>query len=97
MLRNDVSKGVQCAQLLHAAGESFTTPNSRDGPTYAVALECSQRDLIKLEQRLLQDGIPHVAIREPDPPFLGELMAIGIQPDDKEKLYPYTKRYKLIV
>lgn len=42
--------------------------------------------LLWLERRLLAAGIPHVAIREPDEPYAGQLMAIGVHPGDGEAL-----------
>lgn len=88
--------GVQFAQLLHSAGESFI-PNCRGSPTYAVALAAnSEEELLKLEARLIRDNIPHTSIREPDKPFCGQLMAIGLEPASKNKLKKYTSSYKLL-
>lgn len=36
--------------------------------------------LMKLEQALIETNISHLAIREPDAPFNGALMAIGVEP-----------------
>ena len=40
----------------------------------------SEPELALLAERLELAAIPHVAIREPDPPWSGALMAIGIPP-----------------
>jgi peptidyl-tRNA hydrolase len=70
---------VQVAQTIHAAGESVreqVPPSTR-----AVALAVSdEEELLRLEAELQRLGIPHTAIREPDAPFNGALMALGIVP-----------------
>ncbi len=67
------------AQLTHAAGES--SPGRLASGTRAVVLavdgECA---LALVEERLHVAGVDHVAIREPDLPWAGALMAIGIVP-----------------
>lgn len=40
----------------------------------------SEAELALLAERLELASIPHVAVREPDPPWSGALMAIGISP-----------------
>jgi len=37
-------------------------------------------ELLRLEARLAEAALPFVAIREPDPPWSGALMAIGLRP-----------------
>jgi len=88
---------VQIAQTIHAAGESFKDPlRIRGSPIYAVALAAKNEDqLLKLEEKLLQSGIPHKAIREPDRD--NELMAIGIVPGSREKLRKFTRKFSLVV
>lgn len=67
------------AQLTHAAGES--SPGKLPSGTRAIVLAVdSERALALLEERLRQAGLDHVAIREPDPPWSGALMAIGLMP-----------------
>jgi hypothetical protein len=68
--------------VVHAAGESviFRVPPE----THAVVLAAKSEDeLLKLEQKLLDMGIPHRAIREPDAPWNGQLMSIGLIPSKK--------------
>lgn len=86
--------GVILAQTIHAAGESSPGP-SLPPDTHAVALAApSEQDLLELEAKLVDAGIPHRAIREPDRD--NELMAIGICPCPRELVQPFTKRYKLV-
>jgi hypothetical protein len=82
--RLDVPVGDLCAQLIHAAGES--SPGNLPSDTRAVALGArSEFELLKLEQKLKKKNIQHVAIREPDAPYFGALMAIGLVPSVRTK------------
>lgn len=79
IVRADLPRGVLAAQLIHAAGES--SPGGLPKGTRAVALATRcERELADIERRLQQLGIEHRAIREPDPPWDGALMAIGLVP-----------------
>ncbi len=79
IVRADLPHGVQVAQTIHAAGESVKEPVPSS--TYAVALHApNEASLIELEAHLALRGMPFVAIREPDAPYNGQLMAIGVQP-----------------
>jgi hypothetical protein len=70
---------VLAAQLTHAAGESVRAP--LPAGTHAVVLAAlDEAALARLEERLALAGIAHVAIREPDPPWSGALMALGLEP-----------------
>ena len=66
--------------------------------TYAVALAAkSEEHLAFLEDKLRRLSIPHVAIREPDTPWNGALMAIGIQPlADRKQLKKVTSSLALL-
>ena len=79
VVRNDLPLGALVAQVIHAADESI------DGPvpsgTHAVALAVPDEEALeRVEQRLVENGVPHTPIREPDAPWNGALMAIGILP-----------------
>jgi len=78
-VRRDVPLGTIAAQLIHAAGAS--SPGALPAATRAVALMVdTEAELALLAERHELAEIPHVAIREPDPPWSGALMAIGILP-----------------
>lgn len=78
IVRSDLPIGAIVAQTIHAAGESSGKVPSG---TRAVALSVpNERALLRLEDRLIELGIAHAAIREPDPPYHGALMAIGLEP-----------------
>jgi hypothetical protein len=77
VVRADLPRGVQAAMIIHAAGES--SPGALPPGTHAVALAAAdETHLLRIERRLIFERIPHVAIREPDPPYAGALMAIGL-------------------
>jgi hypothetical protein len=53
--------------------------------------------LERLEAKLRRFSIPHAAIREPDAPWNGALMAIGIEPvADRNTLKKVTSSLKLL-
>jgi hypothetical protein len=49
-----------------------------------------------LERALAAAGAPHVAIREPDPPYCGALLAIGVQPAPRASLRRLLGKYPLL-
>jgi hypothetical protein len=63
--------------IVHAAGESAA---GIEAGAHAVALHADPAQLGALERVLSERGVPHAAIREPDPPWCGALMAIGVMP-----------------
>lgn len=96
IVRADLPRGVLAAQLIHAAGES-ALGGVPEG-TRAVALAArDEAHLRSLERRLRRLGIDHRAIREPDPPWNGALMAIGLTPvDDRTTVRRVTRRLPLL-
>lgn len=95
IVRGDLPPGVLAAQLTHAAGESFYAfadfdTSSDVSGTIAVVLEVpDETALIALEATLKRDDVYHVTIREPDAPWNGQLMAIGVMPGSRDFLAPY--------
>lgn len=72
------------AQLIHAAGES--AGGRLPAGTRAIALAARDEAHLRLiEGELLRLGIRHVAIREPDAPWHGALLAIGLAPVAERK------------
>lgn len=68
--------------LVHAAGESAQLPAAHAAapPTVAVALAASLDELTQLAARLANASIAHVLVHEPDEPWRGAPMAIGVVP-----------------
>jgi peptidyl-tRNA hydrolase len=96
LVRQDLPRGVLAAQLIHAAGES--SPGGLPENTFAVALAAkSEEHLLHLEEKLRRLSIPHAAIREPDAPWDGALMAIGLAPvADRNQVKKVTSSLPLL-
>jgi hypothetical protein len=69
---------LEKAQLV---GASSASP-----PTVAVVLAASPEQLAALARALLEEDLPHVLVREPDEPWRGALMAIGVVPAHRERV-----------
>ena len=83
------------AQLVHAAGES--SPGNLPEGTYAIVLAVPNiAKLLALEKRLVDAGIPHKAIREPDEPYCNDLMSIGIVPMERQRVKQYLSSLALL-
>ncbi|HEX5060692.1 MAG TPA: hypothetical protein VFV99_15090 [Kofleriaceae bacterium] len=91
IVRDDVPTGVQLAQTVHAAGWSAQLPESQgaEPPTIAVALAASPAELADLASALADAGVPHVRVHEPDEPWRGALMAIGVVPTSRARVRRY--------
>lgn len=94
IVRADLPLGTLVAQVIHAAGESVVSPVAPN--THAVALAADdETHLASIERRLIELGLDHRAIREPDRD--NELMAIGIPPlVDRTLIRPVTKQLRLL-
>ena len=87
---------MQGAQTIHAAGESCEGP--LPSGTYAIALGVpNEAGLRVLAQRLWDAGIPHKVITEPDSPYDGQAMAVGVFPtSDRDRIRKLTSNLPLI-
>jgi hypothetical protein len=85
IVRADLPLGVQIAQTIHAAGESAKLLVEPLPPrTRAVGLHVpNEAALIELEMKLGENGFEFKSIREPDAPWDGALMAIGLKPQER--------------
>lgn len=93
--RADLPHGVKAAQLIHAAGES--SPGNVHSGTFAFALVTKTEEELKaLGWELFKAGIPHKLIFEPDAPWTGQLMAIGVVPGPRKKLRKYFSNFPLL-
>lgn len=96
MVRRDLPLGAVVAQTIHAAGESSPGP-SLPPDTHAIALSVpDELTLLRLEEQLVAAGVPFKAIREPDAPYFGQLMAIGVVPTAEPHVRKLLRRLPLI-
>jgi len=95
IVRADLPRGIQAAQIVHAAGESVSGPVPEG--TYAVCLACpNERALVKFADELRQKGVHFTSIFEPDAPYDGALMALGLAPRRKEELRRHVSALPLL-
>jgi hypothetical protein len=95
VVRADLPRGVQAAQIIHAAGHS--APVSLPDSTYAIALSIrDEADLRALSERLEKAQVPFRAIHEPDAPYHGQLMALGLEPNYKSRFKKFLSNLPLI-
>lgn len=98
IVRGDLPRGLQAAQIIHAAGESAVLTNHVPTGTHAVALEADDEAALDAARRALDAAnIPHVCVVENDAPYTGQLMAIGVAALRRTpKLKRILGRFKLI-
>lgn len=95
IVRADLPKGVQAAQIVHAAGES--SPGNLAEGTYAVVLEVPDESALRaVKARLGLAQVALVAVYEPDSPFNGQLMALGLVPVRKEAVRRHLSSLPLL-
>jgi hypothetical protein len=79
---------------VHAAGES--SPGNIDSGTYAIVLEAkSEEELKTLATKLWNNRIEFIKVYEPDEPYSGQLMALGVVPDYRHKLRKHLSNLPL--
>ena len=78
-MRADLPRGVQAAQIVHAAGESVRKRVTSG--THAVVLAVSGEDALR-EVAARLDGlcVDYAAVVENDAPYSGQLTALGVAP-----------------
>jgi hypothetical protein len=97
-VRGDVSSGVQLAQTIHAAGASaqHRDAHTASPPTVAIALAASPDELASLARALAAAGVSHVLVHEPDDPWRGALMAIGMVPAPRALVRRFVAHLPLV-
>jgi hypothetical protein len=98
IVRSDAPSGVQLAQTIHAAGQSaqLADAESASPPTIAVALAASCDELAATARVLAEAGVRHVLVHEPDEPWRGALMAIGIVPSPRVHVRRFVAHLPLV-
>jgi len=106
IVRADLPKGLQGAQICHASGESAANGDVPEG-THAVVLQVdNEEDLLGVADQLWSKvqlrNDDYVVIVEPDLPntghaYAGQFTAIGIRPtQDRKKLASVIGRLALL-
>jgi len=81
--------------VVHATGESIGSRHAEG--TYAVVLTAQDEPaLTQLADRLEMAHVPLVRIYEPDAPWNGALMALGLEPARKEVLRRHLSMMPLL-
>lgn len=81
--------------IVHAAGES--SPGNLPDGTFAVVLAVPDEASIENVARDLRSrGVRLVEVREPDPPWGNQLMALGLLPERKEDLRRHLSTLPLL-
>ncbi|HUJ57016.1 MAG TPA: hypothetical protein VLX92_00830 [Kofleriaceae bacterium] len=98
IVRADAPLGVQLAQTIHAAGQSAQLPGARTAspPTVAIALASPPAELAELAAALAAAGVRHVCVHEPDDPWRGALMAIGVVPSPRALVRRFVAHLPLV-
>lgn len=94
-MRCDLPIGMIGAQLIHAAGES--SPGGLAEGTYAFALAAKdEATLESIADRLDREGVEFTRIHEPDEPYCGQLMALGLSPRKRSRIAPILSSLPLL-
>jgi hypothetical protein len=81
--------------IVHAVGESLDATHAPE--TYACVLAARDGEHLAAEaDRLEAAGVTLVRVREPDTPYNGALMAVGIRPTRKGDLRRHTSSLPLL-
>lgn len=95
VVRADLPRGIQAANIIHGAGES--SPGNLPQDTHAVCLVVpSERELQELELRLRRSSVKFTSVVEADGPYTAQLMAIGFAPVGKEVLRQFLSCLPLL-
>lgn len=76
-------------------GGVIPSPRSIPKPTVVVLGARNEAKLLKLAQSLLSKQVNFAAITEPDAPYSGQLMAVGLALGQKAELLPHVKEFQM--
>ena len=86
--------GVAAAQAAHAARESVRDLPHDPETHVAVLMADSSDQLVALSMELKVSGFHHVLICEPDEPYNGSAVAIGVEPMERARIQPLLAKLK---
>lgn len=81
VVRDDLPDGFREAQIAHACDESQPPGGVPRGTNAIILAVPDEEALAALHQRLRLAGVACAAIFEPDPPWLGQMTALGLVGD----------------
>ena len=61
-----------------------------------MVLSATPEQLLETQKRLETNNVPHKVISESDPPYSGEVTAIGVCPAERSKLKRYFSSLPLL-
>ena len=101
IVRRDLPLGKMAAMVTHAAGESGARYDDPERGGFqgcrAVVLEARDEvDLIMAQKQLQRNSIEDVSVYESDPPYSGQLMAIGLVPVESTEVEGVTRSYSTL-
>lgn len=87
LVRKDLPFAVQMVNVAHAAGESVTEAPIAS-TTRAVLLHVeNEQQLLEYAQLMQEKQISHVLIREPEQPYNGAAMSLGLAPSTRRNAF----------
>lgn len=81
--------GLAAVYAAHAASEAIRTLPVHPETAVGVLVVEKSDMLEALAQRLSEAGIHHRLITEPEHPYLGAAVALGVEPLPKDRVRPY--------
>jgi hypothetical protein len=83
LVRQDLPIPVQMVNVAHAAGESVVEAPIPPTTRAVVLHVADEAQLLEYAAEVQQKGLSHVLIREPDAPYNGAAMALGLAPSQR--------------
>lgn len=102
VVRADLPIGIIAANIVHATGEStalWLALTSEGWPEnmHAVVVTVPDEDALRrLDHKLWEARVPRARIHEPDAPYDGQMMALGLFPGRKEDLRRHLSSLPLL-
>lgn len=101
-VRRDLPLGIMAAMITHAAGDSASQRMWPLPPhTIAVVLEAKDEEHLKdisgyLRANCLEEGVDKFSVFESGGPYDGQLMAIGLLPQERDALSNKLKEFQTL-
>lgn len=88
-------RGVAAVQAAHVAAESIRCLPVSNETIVRVLAARDTDELRALSARLKELGIHHVLNTEPDPPYKGVCVALGVEPMEEDRIKPLMAGLKV--